>query len=101
MLEKPGEEKQNVFHIQLYLHNVEHTSSCHRQGYGCVEKAGSCQENDQHCDWVLSESFVTEENIESDDVQDTSNTGYDDGSCSTNKKTGVAQHNDKIVNEIP
>ena len=89
-LEKPGEEKKKVLHIPLYLPVVEHTSPCQRQGYGCVEKVGSCQENDQHCGWVPSEPFVTEEDIESDDVQDTSNTGYDDGSCSTNKKTGVA-----------
>jgi hypothetical protein len=90
MLEKPGKEKKKMLDIELYLHIVEHTSPCHRQGYCCVEKVGSCQENDQHCGWVPSESLVTEEDIESDDVQDTSNTGYDDGSCSTNKKTARA-----------
>ena len=88
-LEKPGEEKKKVFHIEVYLPGVEHTSPCHRQGYGCVEKVGSCQENYQHCGWAPSESFNAEEDIdsESDIVQKTTNTWYHDGSYSTNKQT--------------
>ena len=99
MLEKPGEEKKKVFHIQLYLPVVEHTGPCQRQGYGCEENVGSCKDNDQHYGRVPSEPFASEEDIESDEVQDSSNTGCDDGSSSTNKKTDLAEHNENMIKE--
>ena len=52
-------------------------------------------EDDQNCSGVPSDLPVTEEHIESNAIQDTTNTGDDDGSNAPNQEVAGAEHLEK------